>query len=79
MAAGEDRREQLLDDSVLPHDHPLQLFLHQPSMLAELLEYVSQAAGFRGQRESLLYCYIEVRERDGAVFSSCFGGYLGIL
>ena len=55
VPAREDRREQLLDDLVLPDDDPLQFFLHQASMLAELLQDVSQAAGLRGQRESLLY------------------------
>src|SRR5438105_6051848 len=55
MPAGEDRGKQLLDHIGLPDDDLLQLPLHQPSMLAELLKNVSEAAGLRGgQRGSLL-------------------------
>ena len=46
MAAGEDGREDLLDDFVLADDHLLQFFLHQPAVLAEFLENVAQTAGF---------------------------------
>ena len=50
MAAGENGGEHLLDDVVLPDDDLLQFLLHQPPMLAELLQNVSQAARFGSGR-----------------------------
>ena len=38
VAAGKDRGEHLLDHVGLADDDLLQLFLHQPAMLAELLQ-----------------------------------------
>jgi hypothetical protein len=40
VATREDRREQLLDDLVLPHNHLLQFILHEPPVLGELVEDV---------------------------------------
>ncbi len=48
VAAGEDRREELLDHLVLPDDHLLQLLLHQLPVLGELLEDVAQATRLVG-------------------------------
>ena len=44
MAACKDRGEQLLDDVVLSDDHPLQLLLHQHTVLTEFLQDVAKAA-----------------------------------
>ena len=49
VAAGEDGREDLLDDVVLADDDLLQLLLHQLPMLAELLQDVAETAGLGGQ------------------------------
>ena len=46
MAAGEHGGEHLLDHVRLADDHLLQFFLHQPAMLAELLQHVAQISRF---------------------------------
>ncbi len=61
VAAGEDGGEDLLDDVVLADDDLLQFFLHQPPMLAELLQNVAETAGFCGWR----------RQRRGARCGCC--------
>ena len=48
VAAGEDGGEDLLDHLVLADDDLLQFLLHQPPVLAELLQDVAEAAGFDG-------------------------------
>ena len=48
VAAGEDGGEHLLDHLVLADDDLLQFFLHQPPVLAELLQDVAQASRFHG-------------------------------
>jgi hypothetical protein len=42
MTASEDRRKDLLDYSVLPNDHLLQLALHNLPMLPKLLQHVAK-------------------------------------
>ena len=53
VAAGEDGGEDLLDHVRLADDDLLQFFLHQPAMLAELLQHVAEVSRFgadiRGQ------------------------------
>jgi hypothetical protein len=44
----EDRREELLDHIGLPDDHLLELFLHEPAVLCELLENVVDRLGSCG-------------------------------
>ena len=54
VAAGEDGGEDLLDHLGLADDDLLQFLLHQPPMLAELLQDVAETAGFGGQGDPLL-------------------------
>ena len=44
--------EDLLDHVVLADDDLLQFFLHQPAVLAELLQDVSETTGLTGQGSS---------------------------
>jgi hypothetical protein len=44
MPAGEDRREDLLDDVVLPHNHLVQFLDHQLAMSPELVEELIEVA-----------------------------------
>ena len=46
VAAGEDGGEDLLDHLVLADDDLLQFLLHQPAVLAELLQDVAEVSGF---------------------------------
>ena len=48
MSTGEDGGEKLFDDLILADDDLLQLLLHHQSMLAELLQDISQTACFGG-------------------------------
>ena len=48
VAAGEDGGEHLLDHVVLADDDLLQFFLHQPPVLAELLQHVAEVSRFHG-------------------------------
>ena len=50
VAAGEDGGEDLLDHVALADDDLLQFFLHQPPVLAELLQDVAETARLGGQR-----------------------------
>ena len=49
VPAGEDGGEHLLDHLVLPDDDLLQLLLHDPPMLAKLLQNVAKIACWRRQ------------------------------
>ena len=46
VAAGEDGGEHLFDHVGLADDDFLKFFLHQPAMLAELLQHVAEVSGF---------------------------------
>jgi hypothetical protein len=50
VPAGENRGKDLLDDVGLPDDDLLELFLHQLSMLAELLKDISEASRLGGRQ-----------------------------
>jgi hypothetical protein len=64
VAASEDGGEELFDDLVLANDDLLQLLLHEPPMLAELLQNVAETAGLGGQRESLRLRPIDMLARS---------------
>ena len=74
VASGKDGGEDLLDHFVLADDDLLQFLLHQPAVLAELLQNVSQAArlgrgccawGDGSQRKTLiLSCTTSPKDRE---------------
>ena len=51
VAAGKDGGEHLLDHVRLADDDLLQFFLHQPPVLAELLQHVAEVSRFYGGHE----------------------------
>jgi hypothetical protein len=51
MPASEDGGEHLFDHFVLSDDDFLEFFLHQPTMLAELLENIGKVSRFHGAHE----------------------------
>ena len=55
MPAGEDGGEDLLDHVVLADDDLLQFLLHQPAVLAELLQDVAETARFGGAQGEFLW------------------------
>ena len=59
MPPGEDGGEDLFDDLRLAHDDLLQFLLHEPPVLAELLQHVAQTAWLNGgQGKSLILKYL---------------------